>query len=132
MEYVGCSLAHDLLPGKLRSPPRGQSPLGSARYLPPRIVHTSCVITRKPGCLVTITSWDRRRPPSMGPKHRYTSRFTGGRNGFEYLLASLGIAPEERPSRPSAIPRQDRTLPPSPETLARRATRRRPRRRASQ
>src|SRR5215212_1769118 len=26
----------------------------------------------------------------------YTSRFTGGRNGFEYLLASLGIAQKNR------------------------------------
>jgi transposase InsO family protein len=31
----------------------------------------------------------------------YTSRFTGGRNGFEYLLASPRHHPEERPSRPS-------------------------------
>ena len=42
----------------------------------------------------------------------YTSRFTGGRNRFEYLLASLGIAQTERPSEPAADPGQDRTLPP--------------------
>ncbi len=50
----------------------------------------------------------------------YTSRFTGGRNGFEYLLAYQ--ASGRRTGHP-AIPRpgQDRALPPDPEALARAA-----------
>ena len=50
----------------------------------------------------------------------YTSRFTHGHNDFELLLASLGRHPEERPPRPSSNPRQNRTLPPNPQTLAHR------------
>jgi transposase InsO family protein len=49
----------------------------------------------------------------------YTSRFTGGRNGFEYLLAWLGGPPEERLSCPPANPGQDRALPPDPQALPR-------------
>ena len=49
----------------------------------------------------------------------YTARFGGGRNAFEYLLPVLGHHPEERPPRPPPDPRQDRTLPPDPQTLAR-------------
>ena len=55
----------------------------------------------------------------------YTARFGGGRNAFEYLLPLLGYA-EERLTRTPANPRKDRTLPPDPETLARRAARPRP------
>jgi transposase InsO family protein len=61
----------------------------------------------------------------------YTSRFTGGRNGFEYLLASLGIMQKNgHPGHPQN-PRQDRTLPPNPKALARRATSRRHHRRTA-
>ena len=51
----------------------------------------------------------------------YTSRFTGGRNSFEYLLAYLGHPPEERCAWPSPDPGQDRALPPDPQALARAA-----------
>ena len=49
----------------------------------------------------------------------YTSRFTGGRNGFEYLLAYLGIRQKNGAPGPSPDPGQDRALPPDPEALAR-------------
>ena len=55
----------------------------------------------------------------------YTSRFTGGRNGFEYLLAYLGIRQKNGAPGPSPDPGQDRALPPDPEALARAASRRR-------
>lgn len=48
----------------------------------------------------------------------YTARFTGGRNGFEYLLAALGIRAKEWLTRPSSNPRQDRTFPSNTETMA--------------
>ena len=48
----------------------------------------------------------------------YTSRFTGGRNSFEYLLAYLGIRQKNGAPGHPPDPGQDRALPPDPETLA--------------
>ena len=54
----------------------------------------------------------------------YTSRFTGGLNGFEYLLASLGIAKRTAP-QPPANPSKIECFHQTRETLARRSTPRR-------
>ncbi len=52
----------------------------------------------------------------------YTSRFTGGRNAFESLLAYLGIRQKNR-HRASADAGPDRALPPDAQALARAAAR---------
>ncbi len=49
----------------------------------------------------------------------FTSRFTGGRNNFEYLLAYLGIRQKNGAPGASPDPGQGRALPPDPQTLAR-------------
>jgi transposase InsO family protein len=48
----------------------------------------------------------------------YTSRFTGGRNSFEYLLAYLGIRQKNGGTGRPADPGHDRALPPDPQALA--------------
>ena len=48
----------------------------------------------------------------------YTSRFTGGRNAFEYVLPLLGVRQKNGVPRTPPNPRQDRTVPPDPATLA--------------
>lgn len=51
----------------------------------------------------------------------YTSRFTGGHNDFERLLAALGIT-QKTGTLATPDPRKDRALPPNPQTLAGRTT----------
>ena len=56
----------------------------------------------------------------------FTTRLSGGRggrNGFETLLDSLGVIQKNSPTEPSDHLRQSRTLPPDPQTLARRPPR---------
>jgi hypothetical protein len=52
----------------------------------------------------------------------YTSRFTGGRNAFEYVLPLLGIRQKNRVPGPPPDPGQDRAVSPDPAALARRST----------
>ena len=52
----------------------------------------------------------------------YTARFGGGRNDIRIPTADPRDPAEERLARPPTNPRQDRTIPPDPATLARRPT----------
>ncbi len=61
----------------------------------------------------------------------YTSRFTGGRNAFEYVLPLLGNPAEERVPGTPTNPGQDRAPPPDPAALAARQTTRRQHRAAA-